>query len=248
MLVASNVVDGKGKKIYQQGFYKEKDYDTKQRFNSYWHQIHEIISCDPASILEVGVGNAFLSDYLKKRKFNLVSCDIDPELRPDKIGTIVSLPFKDSVFDLIVCFQVLEHLDYEFFPKALSELFRVSSKNVVISLPDIERCWRIAFRIKNIQIRKYVVWPCKNAKRHIFDGEHHWEIGKAGYSLERICRDIQTTGFIIERTYRVFENPYHRFFILKKDKLNKDKAKQDFYISKYRIGNLEDWRSSFFEK
>jgi len=33
-----------------------------------------------------------------------------------------------------------------------------------------------------------------------FDGEH----------------EIQKAGFKIEKTYRIFENPYHRFFILRK--------------------------------
>ena len=55
-----------------------------------------------------------------------------------------------------------------------------------------------------------------------FDGEHYWEIGKAGYPLNKIIKDIQKTGFKIEKTYRIFENPYHRFFILKKINNNKE--------------------------
>ncbi|MHA1380617.1 MAG: hypothetical protein ACTSRG_19795 [Candidatus Helarchaeota archaeon] len=51
---------------------------------------------------------------------------------------------------------------------------------------------------------------------HKFNGEHYWEIGKAGYPLSKIIKDIQKTGFEVEKTYRVFENPYHRFFILRK--------------------------------
>ena len=33
-----------------------------------------------------------------------------------------------------------------------------------------------------------------------FNDEHYWEIGKA-----RIVGDIQGAGFIVEKTYRVFE-------------------------------------------
>jgi len=51
---------------------------------------------------------------------------------------------------------------------------------------------------------------------HKFDGEHYWEIGKAEYPLSKIINEIQKAGFKIEKTYRVFENPYHRFFILRK--------------------------------
>ena len=51
-----------------------------------------------------------------------------------------------------------------------------------------------------------------------FDGEHYWEIGKAEYPLNKTIGDIQKSGFKIEKTYRVFEHPYHRFFILRKEK------------------------------
>ena len=51
---------------------------------------------------------------------------------------------------------------------------------------------------------------------HKFDGEHYWEIGKDGYPLSKITKDIKRAGFDIKKTYRIFENPYHRFFVLKK--------------------------------
>ena len=39
-----------------------------------------------------------------------------------------------------------------------------------------------------------------------FDGEHCREIGKAGYPLSRITKDIEIVGFKSEKTYRVFES------------------------------------------
>jgi len=38
-----------------------------------------------------------------------------------------------------------------------------------------------------------------------------------GYPLSRIIKEIQKSGFKIEKTYRIFENPYHRFFVLSKE-------------------------------
>ena len=49
-----------------------------------------------------------------------------------------------------------------------------------------------------------------------FNVEHYWEIGKAGYPSSKIINDIQRAGFKIEKTNRIFEFPYHRFFILGK--------------------------------
>ena len=48
-----------------------------------------------------------------------------------------------------------------------------------------------------------------------FNGEYYWKIGKIGFPLSKITKDIQRVGFKILKTYKIFENPYHGFFILK---------------------------------
>jgi len=55
-----------------------------------------------------------------------------------------------------------------------------------------------------------------------FDGEHYWEIGKEGYPLQKVMDEMRRAGFKIEKTYRVFEHPYHRFFVLAKGKVSVD--------------------------
>jgi len=55
--------------------------------------------------------------------------------------TVYDLKRENGEFDLIFLLEVLEHL--EFPEKAIDELFRVSSKYVVISVPN-EPIWRIA--------------------------------------------------------------------------------------------------------
>ena len=60
------------------------------------------------------------------------------------------------------------------------------------------------------KIKRLILLPIKNPS-HNLDGEHYWEIGKAGYSLNRIINDIQKAGFKIEKTYKVFEHPHHGF-------------------------------------
>lgn len=197
--------------------YFSREYNTKARFCSYWHQIDEVQRLDPGSVLEVGLGNGFVSGYLRRRAVNLVTVDIDPNLNPDVVGSITHLPFGGGSFDVVTCYEVLEHIPYELFYRAVSELHRVCRFSVILSLPDSVRKARLKFQVYDIldfhanfripRIRKSV---------HKFDGQHHWEIGRYSYHLRRILTDIESAGFVVERTYYVPENPRHRFFILNK--------------------------------
>jgi len=75
--------------------YFRKEYDKKSRFISYWHQINEIIKLNPKRVLEIGVGNGFISKYLKERGVNVITLDIDKRLNPDVTGSILDIPFVD---------------------------------------------------------------------------------------------------------------------------------------------------------
>jgi len=198
-------------------FYFRKEYDNKWNFISYWHQINEIVSLQPESILEIGIGNSFVANYLKHRGYNITTFDIDKGLSPDYVGSVLNVPFSNESFEVVACYEVLEHIPYEDFNKALSEVFRISKLYVILSIPDISRVYRFNVQIPKIgEIKKLIPLPRIRKPIHKFDGQHYWEIGKASYPLRRIICDIEKAGFEIKKNYRVFEVPYHHFFILKK--------------------------------
>jgi predicted SAM-dependent methyltransferase len=118
----------------------------------------------------------------------------------------------------VACYEVLEHLPFENFNKSLAEIFRVSKSYAILSLPDVNRVYRVYVHFPKVGVFKKLI-PLPRLKRsvHNFDGEHYWEIGKVGYPLSKITSDINKAGFKIEKTYRLFEHPYHRFFVLKKN-------------------------------
>jgi len=194
-------------------------YDSKGRFCSYWHQIHEIIALKPASILEIGCGNGFVSKYLKAAGFNVITLDIDQKLNPDIVASVLQIPFPDESFEVSLCCETLEHLPYKNFGRALSEIFRVSKSSAVLSLPDISRVYRFNIQVPGFKEIKMLI-PFFRLKKSIqpVEKEHCWEIGMAQYPLNMIIRDIEKNGFLISKTYRVFEMPYHRFFLLRKIK------------------------------
>jgi len=199
--------------------YKKIGYDYKGRFASYWHQINEILILEPEAILEIGIGNGLVSNYLKSRNYNITTLDIDERLNPDCVGLILNLPFPDNSFKVVASYEVLEHLPYEDALAALKEVHRVTNEHALLSLPDSTRVYRLDIQIPKIgEFKRLMPLPRLKPPKHKIDCEHYWEIGKAAYPLRKVMGEFRKVGFETKNTYRVFENPYHRFFILRKEK------------------------------
>ena len=198
--------------------YDFKKYVSKARWISFFHQVDEIISINPTSMLEIGVGSGMLRVIIKHLLCcNYESIDIDKELQPDYVGSILKMPFPDKKYDVIGCFQVLEHLPYENFEKALWELFRVAKKAVIISLPDAGKT--IKLHIPKICRMKFYKWPFQRINQHKFDGEHYWEINKKGYEITKVIKTMteiaKKNKYTLEKEYRIWENQYHHFFVFR---------------------------------
>ena len=133
----------KVKSMTELGHFRSQLYNSKERFNSYWHQIDETLQLNPSETLEIGIGNKFVTRYLSEQRLKVTTLDIDRGLNPDIIGNVLNLPFKDSSFSLVNCCQLLEHLPYKAFGETLRELCRVSEKNILLSLPDVTTVYRL---------------------------------------------------------------------------------------------------------
>ena len=140
--------------------------------------------------------------------------DLDQARKPDVVGSVERMPFEDNSFDLALCAEVLEHLDFNKFEKCLEELKRVSRKNVVLSLPHFGPPLKLAFKIPFLKEVK-IAWKIPYHPQHPTDGVHYWEIGKKGYALSKI-KKIISKHFEIENDFVPWENQYHHFFILEK--------------------------------
>lgn len=197
--------------------YFSSSYLSPERFSSYAYQLKEILLLKPRNVLEIGPGNGVLTYLLRKANIDVTTLDFDSSLNPDIVASVTDIPLPDNSFDTVVCFQVLEHLPFYEFQKALKEIYRVAGEYAILSLPDSTRAHRFELWIPKLGIFKRLIqFPRIKTIKHVFLGDHYWEIGKYGYPLQKIIGNIKNIGFEVEKTFRVYENPYHRFFILKK--------------------------------
>lgn len=195
--------------------YLFSNYVNEKRWNSYWHQIDEVIQLKAKSLLIIGSADNIVRKILSEYLSDIRTVDIDPELYPDYLISVSDL---DSVcvdkFEVILCCQVLEHLPFDLFEKSILQLSQVCSGFCILSLPQMYYRFRMSLYIQTHELYYQYIYNRKNID-YKFNGEHYWEIGVENCSLKEI-EIIIKKYFNIERTYVVKNNPYHRFFVLKK--------------------------------
>jgi len=193
--------------------YDFQEYISKDRWISIWHQIDEIARLKPERVMEIGPGPGVFKGVAAMLGIKVETMDIDPELHPDFVGSVLAMPFPDRAYDVVCAFQMLEHLPYEKSLQAFQQMARVARKNVVISLPDAKVEWPFSVYIpRHGKVRFTLPKPTIGLRKHIFDGEHYWEVNKVAFPLERIIEDFSKIAKL-EKSYRVPDFPYHRFFI-----------------------------------
>ena len=194
--------------------YFNKKYNTAERLACFDVQAKLIFGFKPKSVLEIGVGNGKVAEKVRKTGVLITTLDFDRKLKPDIVAETVNLPLEENSFDLVSCFEVLEHLPYEKFKISLSEIHRVAKKYALLSVPDVSRQYPLVIPAGK-KIIKNIIGLSEKTDAHIFDGQHYWEIGKTDYPLKKILKDIKKSGFLIKKTFIGKNCPNRRFFILK---------------------------------
>lgn len=190
-------------------------YGFEGRFVSYYHQLREVLERSPRSILEVGVGDGVFGSFIRKNTtIPYRSIDIADDLSPDIVGSVTNLPMTDGEDDIVCAFEVLEHLPFADFEKAVSELMRVAKRYVIISLPHFGPMLAFSFKAPFIPLLRFSI-KLPFPRTHVFNGQHYWEIGKKGYSVRKIRAALSAHGNIVAEQIP-FNSPYHHFFVLEK--------------------------------
>ena len=130
-------------------FIKHTSKNPIQKFliNNFYSSLISIIKdLSPNTILDAGCGEGFTMNKLSKNgigkeiegiEYMKEAISLGKKLYSDlanKQGSVYELPYKDNSFDLVICTEVLEHLEEP--AKALKEILRVSKKYLIISVPN----------------------------------------------------------------------------------------------------------------
>lgn len=171
-----------------------KKLEGLHHWKHYWYQQNVISKCnkDGYSILEIGVGSGFTKNYLKSKGFSVTTIDIDKDKEPDIVANIVNYNFKEQ-YDLIIAFEVFEHIPYDKAINVINKLSRVCRKSLILSVPKNEKT---LFRAEGLMpiIGDYNL-QITIPKRKITTLNHFWEIGYKEYTLTKFVEDVNKTGF-----------------------------------------------------
>ena len=199
-------------------FYRSRTYVGPGRLHSYANQLASVVEAEPDSVLEIGKGSGYIQETLSRFGYKVTTADLSPDLEPDIVADVRHIPVPDGAFDTVTCCEVLEHLPFTEVVPALVELRRVARRRLVLSVPDVSREVEASLLVPKLGERHVAVslgilarpWPTDRSGRE----NHYWEIGFRGTTLSVVKRTIKAAGWRIERTWRVPQMRWHRFFVL----------------------------------
>ena len=211
--------------------YNPKTHESFNLWLDYWTQFELINDLKPKSILEVGKGIGTLEYLLKRQGYQYTSADRERSLKPDVICDITDIPLKSKSHDVVCAFEVLEHIPYSEFEKALREMGRIARKGVIISIPHSTFYLGMAF---SFFYAKRLGWLFRLLKMKPHTPKHFslkiptfflntqgmipmhaWEMGRKNYPKKKIENSIKKAGFSITKQQDRIFYPYHHFYVLR---------------------------------
>lgn len=197
-------------KHLDESVYYSQGYFELTQLCSLAHQISDIGKLKPTSVLEIGIGNGMTSNFLRKAGIDVVTVDINPNLKPDICCSIDELVdnLGGRKFDLLVCCEVLEHLPFHKFEASIA-IFSSISDRLYLTLPNYRKSIGFGgfFRLRHAVRKWSLMFEYNNGKR--LPEEHYWEIG---YSIETGIKNIIKLikqHYTIQSVSKYVLNPYH---------------------------------------
>ena len=187
-----------------------------------------------SSILEVGPGSGYFASITKLLQYDVMTADIRPRNNPDYLGDFRELEIRRA-FDVVVAFEVLQHIPYSEFRSTLIKLRDLSNRYVLISLPARVHSFGLSIKLPGLITPRRLglgwlrgthsmfvnwEWPRKKyypeskwSDRVDYWNPHYWEVGRSDYSRSDVLKQIQRSGLKV--LWHKYNQHYtHHLFIL----------------------------------
>lgn len=194
-------------------YYTDESNFSPEHLYSMSYQIRQLHSFRPKRVLEIGIGNGFVSTFLRQSGIEVVTADINPALNPDVCAPLHELPqqLQGERFDVVSCCEVLEHMPFEEFGRNL-DVIRGLAPEAFISLPGhfpwMGVMGRLGIHNRFMDLSLGLRIPCR---RRLTDG-HFWEIASE-WRTRRSALVAQMRERFAQVDSDVFPmNRYHFYF------------------------------------
>jgi len=146
-------------------------------------------------VLDIGCGGGLACEFLAKQGANVSGIDLslnsikaaqahakESHLKIDyQCGVAENLPYSENTFDVVVCFDVLEHV--EDWGKVIREIYRVLNKNGIFLFDTINQTFKSKF---------IMIWLLEDILKQIPRGLHDWE---KFIQPQELIHVMEKTGF-----------------------------------------------------
>lgn len=202
----------------QKDIYFSDNYFAFPQMTSFIEQIWLVREIRPATVLEIGKGNGFVSNFLKSMGISVMTYDINPNLEPDIVGSIDDLEkhFPDHTFDLVLCAEVLEHMPFEEFENHIRIISKICNY-FIITLPSSKKIlMNVQSFIKIPKIKYKLIGFCWRIRSKKIAKDHHWELDSSIKTKYKNVMKIFSMYYEIKKYGRFRFHPYHNYFVLQK--------------------------------
>jgi hypothetical protein len=169
----------------------------------------------PESAIEIGLGNGFVSTYLRRAGVPIITADINRALKPDICAPLAEVRSHiDAPRDLVICCEVLEHMPLEELDANLDYLTGLGDR-LFLTLPNSYKSYGLSGMtfLPKLGARLFDLNFNIPMKHPIAGGPHFWEVGYSSACTRAAIIQRLQHRYNKVRSGRFSLNPYHMWFI-----------------------------------